>query len=118
MNCKTEALEMAFKHQQAIRIFKALADDNRLEIMEILMSGAKCGCELLEELKIGQSTLSHHMRILCEAGLVDSFKEGKWMHYSLSANGSDQVRELIAKYTLSPEQAAVYNKCDRCMQKK
>lgn len=63
---------MAFKHNEGIKVFKALADDNRLEIMELLISGQKCGCELLDELKIGQSTLSHHMRILCEAGLVDA----------------------------------------------
>ena len=105
---------MAFKHNEGIKIFKALADDNRLEIMELLMSGEKCGCALLEELKIGQSTLSHHMHILCEAGLVDACKEGKWMHYSLSAEGSALVRELIERYTLSPDKACSYKKCDSC----
>ncbi|MBQ9131915.1 MAG: winged helix-turn-helix transcriptional regulator [Clostridia bacterium] len=105
---------MAFKHNQEIKVFKALADDNRLEVMELLMSGEKCGCELVEALKIGQSTLSHHMRILCEAGLVDSCKEGKWMHYSLSAEGSAQVRAFVEKYTLSPEQTESYPKCDCC----
>lgn len=101
---------MAFKHNQGIKVFKALADDNRLEVMELLMSGEKCGCELLEALKIGQSTLSHHMHILCEAGLVDSCKEGKWMHYSLSAEGAALARSLVERYTLSPEQAAGYKK--------
>ena len=105
---------MAFKHNEGIKVFKALADDNRLEIMEILISGAKCGCELLDALKIGQSTLSHHMRILCEAGLVDACKEGKWMHYSLSAEGSAQARALMERYTLSPEKARCYKKCDSC----
>ena len=105
---------MAYKHNQAIKIFKALADDNRLEVMELLMSGAKCGCELLDTLKIGQSTLSHHMRILHEAGLVDVCKEGRWMHYSLSAEGSVQARAFIEQYTLSPEKACHYKKCDSC----
>ena len=105
---------MAFKHNDGIKVFKALADDNRLEIMEILMSGAKCGSELLDALKIGQSTLSHHMRILCEAGLVDACKEGKWMHYSLSAEGSAQARMLMERYTLAPEKARCYKKCDNC----
>ena len=105
---------MAYKHDRAIKIFKALADDNRLEIIEILMSGAKCGCQLLEALKIGQSTLSHHMHILCEAGLVDACKEGKWMHYSLSAEGSVKARELIERYTLSHDKACFYKKCDSC----
>ena len=102
---------MAFKHDEGIKIFKALADDNRLEILELLISGEKCGCELLEALKIGQSTLSHHMRILCEAGLVDACKEGKWMHYSLSAEGSAQVRALTERYTLSPDNPSLHFPC-------
>ena len=105
---------MAFKHNEGIKVFKALADDNRLEVMELLMSGAKCGCELLDALKIGQSTLSHHMHILCDAGLVDACKQGKWMHYSLSAEGSVQARALMERYTLSPENAPDYKKCDCC----
>lgn len=103
---------MAFKHNEGIKVFKALADDNRLEIIELLMSGERCACEILEELKIGQSTLSHHMRILCDAGLVDSCKQGKWMHYSLSAEGSAHARALIEYYTLAPEKAEDYTKCN------
>lgn len=105
---------MALKHNEGVRIFKALSDDNRLEIIELLMDGAKCGCELLAALGIGQSTLSHHMHILCEAGLVDACKEGKWMHYSLSAEGSAQARALTERYTLSPDQALCYRKCESC----
>ena len=82
--------------------------------MEILIGGAKCGCELLEALNIGQSTLSHHMHILCEAGLVESEKVGKWMHYSLSAEGSAYTRKMVEKYTLPQEQAEVYIKCVCC----
>ena len=54
------------------------------------------------------------MRILCDAGLVDSRKEGKWMHYSLSAEGAALARSLVERYTLSSEQAAGYKKCDCC----
>ncbi|MBO5752598.1 MAG: winged helix-turn-helix transcriptional regulator [Proteobacteria bacterium] len=108
---------MVFKHNEGIKVFKALADDNRLEIMELLMSGEKCGCALLEALKIGQPTLSHHMRILCDAGLVDACKEGKWVHYSLSIEGSAKVRALSERYTLSPEKACSYKKCDSCYKK-
>ena len=86
---------MAFKHNQEIKVFKALADDNRLEVMELLMSGEKCGCELVEALKIGQSTLSHHMRILLDAGLVNARKDGKWIHYSLSEAGTQEAKKLL-----------------------
>ena len=68
----------------AVGVFKALADENRLEIIEMLKNGEKCGCELLRALNIGQPTLSHHMRMLCDAGLVVARREGKWMYYSLS----------------------------------
>ena len=110
---------MASKHNEALKIFKALSDENRLEIIENLMDGEKCGCELLDALKIGQPTLSHHMHILCEAGLVDSCKIGKWIHYSLSAEGLARARALTEKYTLSEEAAREYKKCDKtCCTKK
>lgn len=93
-----ERLQKNKDAEAATKIFKALADENRLEIMEILIDGEKCGCELLKALKIGQPTLSHHMHILCDAGLVDSFKKGKWTHYSISAEGSAQLMRLVEKY--------------------
>ena len=68
-------------------IFKALCDENRVRILALLKGGEKCACKLLEALDIVQPTLSHHMKILCDSGLVVSRKEGKWMHYSLSCEG-------------------------------
>ena len=68
-------------------IFKALCDENRVRILALLKGGEKCACKLLEALDIVQPTLSHHMKILCDSGLVVSRKEGKWMHYSLSRKG-------------------------------
>ena len=65
-------------------ICKALGDNNRLQIVQILTEGEKCGCKLLEKFHITQPTLSHHMKILCECNLVNDRKEGKWHHYSLN----------------------------------
>ena len=65
-------------------ICKALGDSNRLQIVQMLSDGEKCACKLLEHFEITQPTLSHHMKILCECGLVEVRKEGKWSHYSLS----------------------------------
>lgn len=65
-------------------ICKALGDSNRLQIVQMLSGGEKCGCKLLEVFDITQPTLSHHMKILCECGLVNDRKEGKWHHYSLN----------------------------------
>ena len=62
-------------------IFKALSDVNRLKIIEILRNGPCCACHLLEAFQITQPTLSHHMKILTEVGLVDVKKTGTWAYY-------------------------------------
>lgn len=67
-----------------VLISKALGDSTRLEIIQMLADGEKCGCRLLERFDISQPTLSHHMKILVESGLVNDRKEGKWHHYSLN----------------------------------
>lgn len=86
---------MLNNYEEKARVFKALCDPNRLMIIEMLQGGEKCACKLLEDLNIVQSTLSHHMRILCESGLVDSTRNGKWMHYSLNEQGFDLAKEII-----------------------
>lgn len=65
-------------------ICKALSDANRLRIIKMLTDGELCACKILEALNITQPTLSHHMKILSEIGLVSSRKEGKWTYYSIS----------------------------------
>lgn len=67
-------------------ICKALGDSNRLQIVRILSGGEQCACKLLDRFAITQPTLSHHMRILTECGLVDVRREGKWCYYSLNAD--------------------------------
>ncbi len=77
-------------------VFKALCDENRVRILKYLLSGEKCACVLLEDLSIAQSTLSHHMKVLCDSGIVTGRKEGKWMHYSISQEG---IQTAIAYLT-------------------
>ena len=67
-----------------ILICKALSDTNRLEIVQMLSDGEKCGCKILDKFDITQPTLSHHMKILVDCGLVNDCNEGKWHHYSLN----------------------------------
>lgn len=81
--------------QKSARIFKSFCDENRLAILGLLRQGEKCACKLQEELAISQPTLSHHMRILCDAGIVNARKEGKWTHYSLNDDASVQVIDLL-----------------------
>ena len=76
-------------------MFKAFADENRIQILELLRDGERCACRLLEEMNITQPTLSHHMKILCDSGIVVGRKEGKWMHYSISEDGMRDVRNYL-----------------------
>jgi len=87
-------------HAETAKIFKAFCDENRLQILELLQSGEKCACILLEKVNIGQSTLSHHMKILVESGIVNSRKDGKRTHYSISAAGCENAAELLKKLTI------------------
>lgn len=90
---------MENRHANHAKVFKAFCDENRLHIMELLQTGEKCACVLLEDLKISQPTLSHHMKILCESGLVTGRKEGKWTYYSISADGAVAAQRLLSKLT-------------------
>ncbi len=76
-------------------IFKALSDENRIRILKLLRNGEKCACKLLEELNISQPTLSHHMKILCDTGIVIGRKDGKWTHYSLCRDGVRRIKKTI-----------------------
>ncbi|MGN0493550.1 MAG: ArsR/SmtB family transcription factor [Acutalibacteraceae bacterium] len=80
-------------------IFKAFCDENRIRILKLLRSGEKCACKLLEEIKVTQPTLSHHMKILCDSGIVVGRKEGKWMHYSISAEGARAAADCLKELT-------------------
>ena len=84
-------------------VFKAFCDENRIRILKHLLTGEKCACVLLEHLHITQPTLSHHMKILCDSGIVIGKKEGKWMHYSISQEGAAYAAECLnALTTIQP----------------
>lgn len=90
---------MASKHEQNAKIFKAFSDEKRLAIIEMLRNNELCACDIRENLTIGQSTLSHHMRILCESGVVTSRRESKWTYYSISTEGSSLAIDLLKQLT-------------------
>lgn len=91
-------------HSADAKVFKAFCDPNRLQILELLRSGEKCACVLLENMKIGQSTLSYHMKILCDSGVVVSRTEGKWTHYRISREGSRYAENLLRILTRTVEE--------------
>jgi len=90
---------MRQKHIDNAKVFKAFCDENRLTILELLQSGEKCACILLEKLSIAQPTLSHHMKTLVDSGIVAARKVGKWTYYSISAEGSETAARLLRGLT-------------------
>lgn len=90
--------------EEVANICKAMSDVNRLRIIEMLTPGEKCGCELLEELHVTQPTLSHHMKVLSDCGLVSSRKDGKWQHYSISCERFAEYKEYLGSISCNKEQ--------------
>ena len=77
------------------RLFKALADATRLRILGLLLTGEVCVCHIYESLKIPQPKASRHLAYLRRSGLVDTRRDGLWIHYRM-ANLSDPVLQTIA----------------------
>jgi len=90
---------IALEERVAARVFRAFCDENRIKILQLLRTGEKCACVLLDDLQIAQPTLSHHMKILCDSGIVNGRKEGKWMHYSISAEGAALAAAYLQELT-------------------
>ena len=90
-------MENAYEMQA--RVFKALCDERRLRILELLHGGEKCACVLIAEMGMPQSSLSYHMKILCDSGIVASREEGKWTHYHISRQGSERALALLREIT-------------------
>lgn len=81
-----------------VLLFKALADETRLKIVEMLCDGELCACKILENFNITQPTLSYHMKILCDSGLVEGKKLGTWMHYSINKDHLNAAERLLEKF--------------------
>ena len=77
------------------KIFKALSDPKRVKIVDLLSCGEMCGCVLLKCFEITQPTLAHDMKVLTEAGIVTSRREGKRTLYSLNMKTFEDIRKHI-----------------------
>src|SRR5712672_505771 len=84
--------------------FRALGDETRLRLLELLTTGQKSVAELMDLTALGQSLVSHHLRTLREAGLVIARREGRWVYYSIADQVLNRVR--LTLYELAPLQAA------------
>jgi ArsR family transcriptional regulator, arsenate/arsenite/antimonite-responsive transcriptional repressor len=93
--------------QRTARLFHALSDNTRLEIVDMLRDGERCVCELQDELRAAQSRLSFHLRVLKDAGLVNDRKEGRWVYYSLDSDALSEIAEAVAGFKPSRRALAV-----------
>ena len=103
---------MENRYDAQARIFKALCDPRRLQILELLRGGEKCACILTDALGMPQSSLSYHLKILCDSGIVAGREEGKWTHYRISAQGSAQAIALLRELTLVSGEDAGKSCCE------
>jgi len=82
--------------REFMAVAKALGDINRVRVMMFLGRGELCLCQIIEMLGLAPSTVSKHMAVLQQAGLVVTRKEGRWIHYRLAAKGASPcVREAV-----------------------
>ncbi|NLO62487.1 MAG: winged helix-turn-helix transcriptional regulator [Clostridiaceae bacterium] len=81
--------------EKQAKLFNALADERRLRILSMLKGCERCACAIKEELDLPQSSLSYHMKILCDSGLVTDRRDGKWTYYSISRSGCMFAAGLI-----------------------
>lgn len=79
-------------------LFKALSDETRLRIIDMLSCGELCACDILKYFNITQPTLSYHMKILTECGIIQASRRGAWIHYTL--NG-DTVKKIAVYWNRS-----------------
>ena len=80
---------------RAAELFHALSDETRLQLLELLMEGEQCVCDLTDALKTGQSRLSFHLRALKDAGLVTDRRDGRWVYYALAPEAIMELEELV-----------------------
>ncbi|HEY5557031.1 metalloregulator ArsR/SmtB family transcription factor [Acetobacterium sp.] len=92
--------------------FKAISDETRLKIIDMLSCGEMCACDILDEFKLSQSTLSYHMKILSKSGLVNATRDGAWMRYTLNKDKTNEVLAFLTGITREKEDC-ICKKCEK-----
>jgi len=94
------------------RLFHALSDETRLEIIRMLTTGERCVCELTDALDAAQSRLSFHLKTLKDAGIVTDRREGRWIYYTLNRDTLDEIESLVGALKPSRYAAKSAKCCD------
>jgi len=101
----------ALSTKKAVALFHALSDETRLRLLDRLKDGERCVCELTDAMKIGQSRLSFHLKVLKDARLVADRREGRWMYYSLNVQAVDELEELVDRLKQAVQSACQTGRC-------
>ena len=86
---------LEINYQVYATFMKALSDETRVKIFNMLAQGELCACKILEEFNITQPTLSYHMKILTDCGLVNARREGAWMKYTINDENLEKLKEIF-----------------------
>lgn len=100
-------------YMDTAKILKAISDPKRLRIVDMLSCGELCGCEILEAFHITQPTLSHDMRVLIEAGIVNDRREGKNIFYSLNEERLTTFKDTLKEITTPKANCICHSKVRR-----
>lgn len=94
---------MKHSYAEYIPAIKALSDETRLKIIDMLSCEEMCACDILEEFSISQSTLSYHLKLLTESELVNVRRDGAWMRYTLNKEKIDEIIYFLKNITNDKE---------------
>lgn len=94
---------------RAARLFHALSDPTRLQLLLLLRRGERCVCELMDGAEAGQSRVSFHLKVLKEAGLIVDRREGRWVHYHVHPEVLAELADVL--HAVEPTGGAVGQCC-------
>lgn len=80
------------------RVFHALGDEIRLQILDLLREGERCVCELADALETGQSRLSFHLKILKDAGILRDRRQGRWIYYAINPEAVARIERFLSGF--------------------
>ncbi len=103
---------MINNHAEYVPVLKALSDETRLKIVDMLSCGEMCACKILEQFSITQPTLSYHMKILTECGIVTGRRDGAWMHYSIDKQRADAMLSFL-KNVMDEKEDCICKRCGK-----
>nr|ALL53586.1 arsR, ArsR family transcriptional regulator [uncultured firmicutes bacterium contig_61] len=103
---------MMYFYADYVPVMKAMSDETRLKIIDMLSCGEMCACEILKELSISQSTLSYHMKILTQSGLVNAVRDGAWVRYTLNNEKIDELK-MFFEYITSEKEDCICKSCEK-----